>query len=1237
MKNKRGHKQTHLSLYAVLLIGIICIYLGTSSMPAHAQGSGTGTAAAGADIVLVPGTVSVDKDVENAILLALQNATPILPDIVYYAISDVRQVDGWIIASVIGLAKLDDALGWTFEDGAWFGLVLLKQEAGSWSGATQGTVEYSDLLAEIPDDILTESAKQALDPLNPPEITTQTGYIFPWQAGTSMRYGYLGVHPNGFPGNVTGWKAVDMLSDGDTLAGHAPNHLLAAAAGTISYRCIDSVNVAVHLGDFFYTHLLNNSNLYVGKVFNQGEEIGQLKPGKFQGNCGYADQNSDTFHVHWGFPNADLQVEAWTLSITTKNWTSGSTTISPGNGWIQAGGNWSSGDWTANYYDGSAHWLDRDNTTPFLCSETWNNAFLDKDYAADPPPCSGADGDDWVGDYQARINFTSGYYVFRVEHDDGLKLWVNNQDLAARNSSGGPEWLCPEVYLSGNTPLWVILREDTGDARVKVDWSTDTSVCPSPGAFSKNSPLNEVTGQPDSLTLSWNSSSGATGYAYCYDSLDNNICDRAWVSTGTDTSANISGLNSGSTYFWQVRAANNQGVIYADDGTWWHFTTIPCYKLTTYVNPSGSGSVSASPPPNCTGGKYTLGTSIQLTANAATIYEFANWGGDAYGLANPFSMTMDKDKTARAYFLIPGIPVLLSPANGALLTDYTPLLTWRDSTPNLDHYQLQVAMNSTFTTPVIDETDLHTYEYTPGSDLASNTIFYWRVGAFDTDGNSRGWSLASYFRTALLPPSLVWPEEAEAMFTGCPPFDWGDVSGAASYTIQIAKNNTFTLLARSGNVITSTYTPPLNLPASQTLYWRVRSNGRNGPSLWSEVRSFFSANPPGVPILLSPLSNALVTDYTPRLDWSTVTLPAGTTFDHYQVQVAADALFSSPEVNESALLDLNSSEFTPLADLTPNTRYYWRVRAFNTAGQYSNWSYVRIFRTALLPPNLIEPPEGEPVLTARPTFDWSDVSGASRYSIQIANNNTFMPAIVNLSITGSIYTPAVNLPPAQTLYWRVRSTGTNGPSLWSEVRSFFSANPPGVPILLSPLSNALVTDYTPRLDWSTVTLPAGTTFDHYQVQVAADALFSSLEVNESALLDLNTSEFTPLADLAPNIRHYWQVRAFNTAGQYSNWSYVRIFRSALPPPAPSLPANGDSTSDRTPTFDWSDVSGANSYTLQVSTNTTFTALWVNVKLIGSTYTPVINLPLGSIYWRVRSNGSNGPSAWINYWTLTITT
>jgi hypothetical protein len=39
-------------------------------------------------------------------------------------------------------------------------------------------------------------------------------------------------------------------------------------------------------------------------------------------------------------------------------------------------------------------------------------------------------------------------------------------------------------------------------------------------------------------------------------------------------------------------------------------------------------------------------------------------------------------------------------------------------------------------------------------------------------------------------------------------------------------------------VTTSIYTPTINLPANITLYWRVKTNGLNGPSLWSSFWTF---------------------------------------------------------------------------------------------------------------------------------------------------------------------------------------------------------------------------------------------------------------------------------------------------------------------------------------------------------------------------------------------------------------
>jgi hypothetical protein len=60
------------------------------------------------------------------------------------------------------------------------------------------------------------------------------------------------------------------------------------------------------------------------------------------------------------------------------------------------------------------------------------------------------------------------------------------------------------------------------------------------------------------------------------------------------------------------------------------------------------------------------------------------------------------------------------------------------------------------------------------------------------------------------------------------------------------------------------------------------------------------------------------------------------------------------------------------------------------------------------------------------------------------------------------------------------------------------------------------------------------------------------------------------------------------------------------------------------------VSGASGYVIQVSTSPLFSAFVLNVTTgpALSQYTAVTNLPaLKALYWRVRANGLNGPSAW----------
>jgi hypothetical protein len=94
----------------------------------------------------------------------------------------------------------------------------------------------------------------------------------------------------------------------------------------------------------------------------------------------------------------------------------------------------------------------------------------------------------------------------------------------------------------------------------------------SPGAFIKSDPPNGSTNLPTSPTLSWEASSGATSYEYCFDTANDNGCS-GWTSVGTTTSVSLSGLSNNTSYYWQVRAKNASGTTYSNGGTFWSFTT----------------------------------------------------------------------------------------------------------------------------------------------------------------------------------------------------------------------------------------------------------------------------------------------------------------------------------------------------------------------------------------------------------------------------------------------------------------------------------------------------------------------------------------------------------------------------------------------------------------------------------------------------------------------------------------
>ncbi|MFA7123824.1 MAG: C25 family cysteine peptidase, partial [Candidatus Delongbacteria bacterium] len=228
----------------------------------------------------------------------------------------------------------------------------------------------------------------------------------------------------------------------------------------------------------------------------------------------------------------------------------------------------------------------------------------------------------------------------------------------------------------------------------------------------------------------------------------------------------------------------------------------------------------------------------------------------------------------------------------------------------------------------------------------------------------------------------------------------------------------------------------------------------------------------------------------------------------------------------------------------------------------------------------------------------------------------FQNALVSLYQNGNTFSgftdTSGNVTIPQTLVAgtaKLTVTGYNTGTTFQDVTVSTGSTPPPTPTLSSPANGSGTTDQTPTFEWSNV---GGTS---YTIQVDNGSGFTSPEINQT----IAAVTYTPGSNLALGT-YYWRVLATNSYGS-SSYSSAWSFTIGTAPGAPTLasPANGSSTGDMTPTFDWSDVSGATSYTILVDNNSDFASPEISQSPSTSTYTPSTNLNYGTYYWKVLAN------------------
>ncbi|RPI16507.1 MAG: T9SS C-terminal target domain-containing protein [Ignavibacteriae bacterium] len=214
-------------------------------------------------------------------------------------------------------------------------------------------------------------------------------------------------------------------------------------------------------------------------------------------------------------------------------------------------------------------------------------------------------------------------------------------------------------------------------------------------------------------------------------------------------------------------------------------------------------------------------------------------------------------------------------------------------------------------------------------------------------------------------------------------------------------------------------------------------------ALWSTLNNILlnQNQQLSAPTLLSPVNGATNVSQTPLLDWSDVSNATS-----YQMQVSTGSAFTTTVVNQTSL---TSSAYTvPTGILASGTTYYWRAKASNSSTS-SAWSSVFSFKTgtitpALTAPVLLSPVNGATNVSTTPLLDWSDVTNATSYQIQVSTGSAFTSTVVNqTSLTSSAYTvPAGVLASGTTYYWRAKASNSSTSSAWSTVFSFKTGTVP---------------------------------------------------------------------------------------------------------------------------------------------------------------------------------------------------
>ncbi len=437
-------------------------------------------------------------------------------------------------------------------------------------------------------------------------------------------------------------------------------------------------------------------------------------------------------------------------------------------------------------------------------------------------------------------------------------------------------------------------------------------------------------------------------------------------------------------------------------------------------------------------------------------------------------------------------------------------------------------------------------------------------------------------------------------------FKWEN-TGAEEYKFQLRNDEDFadsTGFIYNEIVTDNEFDVPTQLLNFQTYYWRIKADNSD----WSEIWNFGTYNV----VLLSSPQNTQRVCRKPKLIWE-----AYEDATSYTLEIADKASFDDILIEEN----LTETEYDCAETLNDGAKYYWRVKADNSNGFWSETRYFIIDKAVAL----ITPGSDATEIAVPVEFEWEELDNFNDYTLKVGTevlNDTLLNIVLEEIVYTNSYTDSLILEHNQDYYWQVNSDVA---TKWSVIKHFKTND---IVLLTAPEDNTEDLGVIIEFEWEEF---AGT--DEYVFQLATDEVFDSTSIIIDTT-DITETTYIPAIDLTPSTEYFWRV-GHNSSAWSETWSFETNSLDIYDGYA-IYPEFSDSiyisSVDQLPKLEWSSIPETDFYRIQLATDENFSNMLINHVETDDSYQLDADddglLALDTEYfWRVRSDKTEWSDPW----------